>query len=187
VRARPLARIPGEAIVFASLLLALDFPLELPAELARPALVGAGSALALLILFGLGGLLVRSRRRPAQQAPSEPARTQEYDPFSLGSATEQRSTWRRKGNPVNVLIRGPGCDQEPIRGWVFDRSTGGVGLAVDQRFAPGDRLKILVASSEVAPWVDVEVRSATARGKREWLIGCQFCTPLQWNVLLLFG
>jgi len=179
-----------EAVVIAFTFPPFDVPRWISSSEGRLILIGGGAVLVALVVYGLLRLLSRSGRTLAADAPLQPAphRMPEYDPFCQGSLSEQRGAWRRKGNPVGVLIRRAGSHNEPMRGWVCDRAVGGLGLAVNCQFKEGERLSVLPASSsDVAPWVDVEVRSIVARGKNEWLIGCQFLTPMQWSVLLLFG
>lgn len=111
----------------------------------------------------------------------------DFDPFVLGSASEKREIYRRKGNPVKVLIRRHGFRDEPIVGTVFDRSQGGVALCAPKEFPNGALIQVRPEpTSETSQWVQLEVRSAR-REQGEWLIGCRFTESLPWSVMLQFG
>src|SRR5690242_4462946 len=102
-----------------------------PSDIMVPSLVGLGAAL--LAVVGLH-FFSRSRSgQPADQAPKAPA--PEHDPFVQGSATEQRKSHRRGGNPVGVFIRAPGTGLEPKRALVLNRSTGGLRVEVEEMAA----------------------------------------------------
>jgi hypothetical protein len=134
------------------------------------------------LTFLIGGLLIRERRRRAA------ARAEmNHDPFVLGSMTEQRASVRRKGNPVEVLISDADAKQEPSRGWVVDRSMGGLCLMLS---SPVDADAVLsVKPREAAPgiaWVRVLVRNCREEGSG-FAVSVQFERTPTWNVLLLFG
>ncbi len=128
-------------------------------------------------------------RRPALAAPPTPtSRTeQEYDPFVQGSATEQRKAHRRAGNPVEVLIAAEQSTTPDWRGWVVDRSVGGLCLCVPEEFAQGTFLRAIPANApQLTPWTELEVRSCRSTNDG-YEIGCQFVRQPPWSVLLLFG
>jgi hypothetical protein len=128
-------------------------------------------------------------RRPALAAPPTPGlkQEQEFDPFVQGSATEQRAAHRRGGNPVEVVIAVEQSTKTAWRGWVVDRSVGGLCLAVSDEFAEGTVLRTLPANAPtITPWTELEVRSC--RSTRDGFeIGCRFIRQPPWSVLLLFG
>lgn len=130
----------------------------------------------------------KSRRqiRP-MEPPSEIVREPEYDPFALGSATDKRGVFRRKGNPVKVAIRGPGFENDPMSGVVVDRSHGGVALFVSTEFPNGTLLWVRPEpANETSQWVELEVRSSRPEAG-EWLLGCKFVEIPPWSLLLQFG
>jgi hypothetical protein len=128
-------------------------------------------------------------RRPALAAPPTPTtRTEQpYDPFVQGSATEQRRAHRRGGNPVEVLLAAEQETTPAWRGWVVDRSVGGLCLCVPQEFDQGTCLRAMpVNAPEFTPWTELEVRSCRS-STEGYEIGCQFLRQPTWSVLLLFG
>ena len=136
-----------------------------------------------LIALGFVQLVGRRGVATAPPPPEEKPKP-DYDPFVQGSATEQRKALRRGGNPVEVIIN---VNQTEMRGWVLDRSTGGLCLSMCEEVAPGSRLKILpLNASNITPSVEVEVRSCRSN-KSGFEVGCQFVKPPTWAVLLLFG
>src|SRR5262245_2039034 len=83
------------------------------------------------IMSLLAVLSLASRRRAVPAAPPAKGNMPAPDPFVHGSATEQRKSLRRGGNPVPVFLKTPEDKQPSWRGWVFDRSMGGLGMVVD--------------------------------------------------------
>src|SRR5262245_23535364 len=113
--------------------------------------------------------------------------TRPYDPFMAGSASEKRETVRRKGNAIKVLIRGPSKDDEPVVGYVLDRSGGGMALCTHLEFPNGAVLHVRPDSHfENGVWAKIEVRSVR-RDRDDWHLGCKFIESLPWSVLLQFG
>jgi hypothetical protein len=102
-----------------------------------------------------------------------------------GSFPERRKSPRRWGNPIQVLLR-DGRRGEPLRGWVANRSAGGLGLSLAEPLAVGaqTQLRITVAPESV-PSVELEVIHCHAQTGR-WLVGCRFLTPPPADVLLMF-
>jgi hypothetical protein len=172
-------------MTFAALLFALDPPRWLPDGLFWPILAGFGAMIVVLLPLALARKFRRPRARPAPRPVV--CLGPEYDPFVLGSSSEKRGAWRRRGNSVRVLVRGPGCETDPLLGWVVDRSPTGVGVLVSREFANGTQLSVLPETgSDVAPWLEVTVCSSE-RQPDGWHLGCKFLHAPQWNVLLLFG
>jgi hypothetical protein len=113
--------------------------------------------------------------------------TPEYDPFVQGSKSEQRTAFRRGGNPVEVLVTPGATDGPAARAWVVDRSMGGVCLSALDAVAQGTVLKMRALNAPPAtPWVEVEVKSCR-QAKDGWELGCQFIKTPPWAVMLLFG
>lgn len=150
-----------------------------------PLLVGMGVG---VLAIATGNVVLRRRRQsvaidlPAGQAPAPPG----YDPFVHGSPGEQRKSFRRNGNPIEVLYRLG--DDKPVRhGLVLDRSVGGLRLGLDEEVAPGIHLLVLPhGASDMVPWTEVEVRTCRQVGD-SWELGCQFVKVPPWSILLMFG
>jgi serine/threonine protein kinase len=112
-------------------------------------------------------------------APAVPPGTKEL--------SERRSHPRRAGNPIPVLILDSFHPDEPLHGWVMDRSPGGVGLLVE------DALEVdtLVQMRPDVPhlqtfWLQVRVVYCQ-RERLRWRVGCQFVKKLSWEELRVFG
>jgi len=168
--------------MLAQLLLALDFP-----RLEGWVIPVVGVAAAGLALF-LGRLLLARGKSPS--APRKDAASLDggsVDPFVYGSATEHRSSIRRSGNPVEVLVADAEVTTELGRAWVVDRSLGGLCLQVDNPMEAGTVLSVRAsAAAQGTPWTQVEVRSCRQDGHR-WQLGCRYVRTPSWSVQLLFG
>jgi hypothetical protein len=86
-----------------------------------------------------GRWALRRKRRPELPPPPEQGT---HDPFDQGSRTDRRRSLRRKGNPVEILLGECEATREPLRGWVLDRSTGGLCLLTSEEIAPGTMLRV---------------------------------------------
>jgi PilZ domain len=114
-------------------------------------------------------------------------RTALLDPANPAKGREKRSSLRREGNPVEVLVDGATALDQPIKGLVIDRSRGGLQLSLEQPVKVGSLLRVRPPTApEDLPWVEILVRHCQARGDR-WHLGCAFTEELPWSVLLLFG
>jgi hypothetical protein len=162
------------------------FAFDLPWGVVLPLTAGlAATGMAVVLSrFFLGG------RRPSADpaaAETDEKPPPDYDPFIEGSASEQRGTLRRGGNPVAVLLSEKDSGRPPMHGWVIDRSMGGLCLTVDEAIPVGTALTVrAIKAPSAAPGVDVEVKSCR-RGTEAWELGCQFLKTPPWAVLLLFG
>lgn len=100
-------------------------------------------------------------------------------------STERRSSTRRRGNPVRVIIHGNGWDG-PIEGWVLDRSAGGLGLLIDQNTYPTELLKIRSSLAHDTALIDAEVcYCIPANGS--FRTGVKFERELPWLDIQQFG
>jgi hypothetical protein len=154
-----------------------------PSDMMVPSLVGLGAALLAVV-----GLHFLSRSRSGQGSEQAPkAAAPEHDPFVQGSATEQRKSHRRGGNPVGVLLRTPGTGLEPRRALVLNRSSGGLRLEVEEMAAVESVLEVRPADAPpVTPWVEVKVKDCR-RTSDGWQLGCEFVRTPPWALLLMFG
>jgi hypothetical protein len=114
-------------------------------------------------------------------------RTALLDPENPAKGREKRSSLRREGNSVEVLVDGVTSLDQPIQGLVVNRSRGGLQLSLEQSVEVGSLLRVRPPTApEDLPWVEILVRHCQARGDR-WHLGCAFVDELPWSVLLLFG
>src|SRR5438045_4117583 len=83
---------------------------------------------------------------------------------------ERRTTQRRRGNPISVLIQHVNAGAEAFEGWVVDRSTGGVRLLVDDPLTPGTILHVRPSKAPPTfPWIELRVKNC-------------FSERMSWNV-----
>lgn len=148
--------------------------------------VPAAGLLAAAMLFLVGRTLLglhRSRQVPVE----EPEPVVQHDPFVQGSTTERRTSVRRGGKLVEVFITDAHLREEPISGWVVDRSVSGLGLHLTQPFEVGTILNVRPQQGgSSVPWTQVEVKRCIKEGKF-WKVGVRFVRTPPWSVLLMFG
>ncbi len=100
---------------------------------------------------------------------------------------DRRTSPRRKGNLVAVLISDAQGAAEPIEGWVVDRSPGGLGLLVDEEMAVGSVVTVRPGKARSdTRWIQVQVKSCR-RERNSWNLGCQFVQKPAWSELRWFG
>jgi serine/threonine protein kinase len=108
-------------------------------------------------------------------------------PAAPWNGVERRGSPRRRGNLVPVLVADSPAQQEPIRGWVLDRSAGGLGLLVGEALEIGTLMRVRAERSDVAAqWVPVRIIHCRQERIR-WRVGCQFVQKLGCEVLSTFG
>jgi hypothetical protein len=163
----------------------LSFDLAEWERWAGPAIVFLVGALSAGVILLLGRMILRARGRLAPPMPGS-AHFQR-DPFFYGSAGEKRSSVRRTGKLIKVLITDAKAQSKPVEGWVIDRSMGGLCVAIPDKVPETTILSLrTVDAPREVPWVQVEVRRCESRGDR-YEIGCQFVRTPSWSILLLFG
>jgi PilZ domain len=100
---------------------------------------------------------------------------------------EFRSSLRRRGKVVPVLVSDVEASMEPIQGLVLNRSRGGLCLSVPQPVEVGRLLAVRTADfPEDLDSVQIRVRHCKRKGDSCHL-GCQFVESHPWSVLLIFG
>ena len=161
-------------------LLALDPGLAVP--------LGIGVAVAAVVLIGLlvlalrgqGGPMRRSRLRKLERSVNSPEDAHQ-------SFSDRRNSIRREGPAVKISATSPALRGRPETGFVLDRSTGGLRVALSVAVPSGSSLKVRAQNApDTVPWVTVIVRSCRNTGGH-FELGCEFDQTPPWNVLLLFG
>ena len=105
-------------------------------------------------------------------------------------AAEQRGTFRRHGNPVEVYIGTPEDKKNPDIGSVLDRSMGGMRLALYHEVEIGMIVSIRpVHADDIVPWVDLEIRSCrpSVEMPNQYEVGCSYVKSPPYSIQLLFG
>jgi hypothetical protein len=132
-------------------------------------------------------LLSGARRPPTPPSEPSPQPAPGHDPFVAGSQTEQRAAHRRGGHPISVQLTPQGHEGPVTRGWVVDRSMGGLLLMVDDAVPVGTVSTVrAIKASTTTPGVDIEIKSCRQM-KDQWELGCRFVKTPPWSVLLSFG
>ncbi len=149
-----------------------------------PLLIGMGVGVCAL---GAARLVFGKRQRPQDAVQPRQPQVFNHDPFTQGSTSEQRKSYRRQGNPTEIYIAHPDAKDRPARAWVIDRSIGGLCIHASTEYLPSSVLTVLpVNAPEMTPWVDIEVRTCR-QVKDVHELGCQFVKTPNWSVLLMFG
>lgn len=102
---------------------------------------------------------------------------------------EQRETFRRHGNPVEVHVAKPDDKTNPLIGSVLDRSMGGMRLAVFYEIEIGTVISIRpLRVDDMVPWVELEVRSCrpSVEMPGHFEVGCQYVKSPPYSIQLLF-
>ncbi len=139
-------------------------------------------------------------RAPAELADTLGAAAQDPDtlasappaaprPLPSGDAfAERRADRRRAGNLVPVVLAGALHREEPIRGWVLDRSAVGLGLSLPEAVEVETTVRVRPDGQPHGPgrWHAVRVVYCR-RDRARWRVGCQFLERLAWAELRWFG
>jgi hypothetical protein len=101
--------------------------------------------------------------------------------------SDRRGSMRREGPPVKVVLSAASFRSKHDVGYVLDRSTGGLRIAMRLSMAPGSTMQVRAANApDSVPWVTLIVRNCRNAGQH-YELGCEFDKTPPWNVLLLFG
>jgi len=123
-------------------------------------------------------------RYSAFQAVAPPATFSERE---MTRADERRRTMRRGGLPTPIQIADPKDSRKMAEGFVLDRSSGGLRVAVQKPLPTGGRVQVRPQHApDNTPWVTVIIRNCREVGDY-FEVGCQFEGDLPWNLLLQFG
>src|SRR5262245_39387626 len=157
--------------------------------------IATGGVVAGLVLTALTVMGLR-RRKSAGLDPSglpATAASPPLDEKALNwappeqSYADRRGSSRRDGPPVRVLLSSTTFRNGVTDGFVLDRSTGGLRIAMPTAIAPGSTMQVrAVNAPDTVGFVTVIIRSCRKNGDF-FEIGCEFEKTPPWNVLLLFG
>jgi hypothetical protein len=145
---------------------------------------GCGLATAfVLFLTGTNRKSTATINPPVTGPLDPPVDWESHDP----SFADRRSSIRRNGKPVRIFVLSPLFGEKIESGWVLDRSTGGLRVAMITAVAPGKALQVRAKNApNTIPWVTVIVRSCRNNGEF-FELGCEFEKTPPWHILLLFG
>jgi hypothetical protein len=136
-------------------------------------------------LFGIFNLFRRRARLPSRSA-ADTVVSSSTTLLPQVTATERRQAPRRWGDPVQVSIWDGNPANEPARGWIANRSAGGLGLSAAQPFFEGTLLSVRVTvAPDTVGWTRLQVKSCIPATGR-WILGCQFVETPPREVLLMF-
>ena len=145
-----------------------------------PVLVALAVTLVVFLLF-------RGQRKKKLVLASLPSGRKSSWVTDQGSLSDRRGSLRREGTPVKIVAESPAFKNGTNPGYVLDRSTSGLKLALEAGMATGSSMQIRAAHApESTPWVTVIVRNCKDTGEH-FEMGCEFEKTPPWNVLLLFG
>jgi hypothetical protein len=103
------------------------------------------------------------------------------------SYADRREAVRRDGAPVRVVLASPTFRNGVNDGFVLDRSTGGLRVAMSMAMAPGSTMQVrAINAPDNVGFVTVIVRSCR-KNAEFYELGCEFEKTPPWSVLLLFG
>jgi len=118
--------------------------------------------------------------------PTTEEKALEWEPPEQSYA-DRRGAVRREGTVVRVKVAAPPFRNGLGEGFVLDRSTGGLRIAVTTPLEPGIIVQVRATNApETVGFVGVLVRSCRKNGEF-YELGCEFEKTPPWNVLLLFG
>ena len=137
------------------------------------------------MLFDALSIFRRGKPRPQEPATNQTTEPT-VDPAVLNQTQERRRTPRRWGDPVQLLLWDGFPGTEPFRGWIVNRSPGGLGISSSQSVAAGTIFQVRVAiAPDSVPWIPVTVRGCYPLAGR-WILSSEFVQPPSKDVLLLF-
>jgi hypothetical protein len=153
--------------------------------------IGVGCSVGLIALTVLS---IRHFRRPVRHLPPpgpylgpEDALKDSDWQLDPRAYSDRREKVRREGKPVRILIASPLFKNQVEPGYVLDRSTGGLRVAMLSAMAPGSTVQVRAENApDTTPWVTLIVRNCRHAGQH-YELGCEFDKTPPWNVLLLFG
>ena len=141
---------------------------------------------ALACVVGVVLFTILTRRRAKRFKLPKGAKRDNWDEHE-DSFADRRNSLRREGQPVRIHLASPTIRGGQDEGFVLDRSTGGLRVAVQVPIPAGTMVQVKAANApDTVPWVTIVVRSCR-NGGEHYELGCEFDRTPPWNVLLLFG
>ena len=123
-----------------------------------PLLIGAG--VGFLAILAMKATVARPAEKTAPDQPPPPRK--EYDPFTEGSRSDQRRSFRRSGSTVKVYFAFPDRKNHADEAWVMDRSMGGLCLGVAGEVPVGAVLSLLPVNAP--PMTPMKSARTVSRG-----------------------
>lgn len=155
-----------------------------------PIVIGGGVA---VIVLSVVFVMTYRRRGPGTATLTPPSSTAVTQEKALSwappeqSYADRRGAVRREGAAVRVVLSSPTLRNGVNEGFVLDRSTGGLRIAITTALAPGSTVQVRAENApDTIGFVTVIVRSCRKAGDH-FELGCEFDKTPPWNVLLLFG
>ncbi len=143
-------------------------------------------AVGLLVGLGILGFFTLRKRKPKRFRAPRRSGSGDIDEYEESFAN-RRTSVRRDGVPVQVNLTSPTLRGGRNDGYVLDRSTGGLRVAVTAAIPAGTVLQVRADNApDTVPWVTILVRSCRDTGPH-YELGCEFEKTPPWNILLLFG
>jgi PilZ domain len=137
-------------------------------------------------LFGIFNLFRRRATLPTQSSMADTVVSSSTTLLPGVTSAERRQAARRWGDPVQVFIWDGNPGSEKARGWIVNRSTGGLGLSAAQPVPEGTFLNVRVAvAPDSVAWTPIQLKSCTPATGR-WILGCQFVETPPRETLLMF-
>jgi hypothetical protein len=169
-------------------------PIPLDAE-SVPYVVGSGVTFLVLLIYAAVRLFAPRTPPPPRyrledvdrvRKSNEPTPSAIWAKRDRGFA-DRRSAVRRKGAQVRVVVSCPALPGGADWGYVLDRSTGGLRLALAHELPIGTPLQVRAAHApDSIPWSALTIRNTHVQDSvHEY--GCEFDQTPPWNILLLFG
>jgi hypothetical protein len=149
-----------------------------------PLVIGLNVSLVVYFL----GLRYLSRRQPWTSCLPRRSRYARDIALSDGRK-DRRGEPRRTVNPVPILVSNETAAVAAVHGWVMDRSSGGLGLELEEEgeLEPGTLLSLRAEEMPInLPWLQVVVRHVRRLDAR-WRLGCEFAAPPDNYARLYFG
>jgi hypothetical protein len=156
-----------------------------------PFVVGGGVAVVVLTVMVLthrrrGGIDPGKLTAAASPHSVDAEKAENWAPPEQSYA-DRRGAKRREGAPVRVTLASSTFRNGVDEGYVIDRSTGGLRIAMQNAIAPGSTLQVrAVNAPDNVGFVTVIVRSCR-KNNDYYEVGCEFDKTPPWSVLLLFG
>ena len=140
------------------------------------------------LILGVAMVILRRRSQPPEDTfpIGQITRSSDWE-LPRDSFANRRTSARREGQIVKVYLSSPVFKKGITTGYVIDRSTGGLRIAMKSAMVVGGTMLVRADNApDTIPWVTVIIRSCRQVGNH-YEVGCEFDKTPPWHVLLLFG